>query len=158
MVATALILLITKIPTVWFATSVSIIICREIFVSALREWIAQQQHSTSTNTDNNNTNTATATTCTAASTTSGNKGGSIIKVRLLGKIKTSLQMISITLLLLTFPHIGVIYPIQSSNQAMYRASVFLFGLFTFMTSVLFTIISGIQYFRAAWPFLVDAEK
>ena len=151
MVATALILLITKIPTVWFATSVSIIICREIFVSALREWIAQQPIAPIAT----NTTTNTATTATRMNS---NKEGSIIKVSLLGKIKTSLQMISITLLLLTFPHIGIMYPIQSSNQAMYRASIFLFGLFTFLLSVLFTIISGLQYFRAAWPFLVAAEK
>ena len=151
MVATALILLITKIPTVWFATSVSIIICREIFVSALREWMSQQQQLTPT------ANTAITNTSTT-SNNSSSKGSSIIKVSLLGKIKTSLQMISITLLLLTFPHIGIIYPIQSSNQAIYRASIFLFGLFTFLLSVLFTIISGLQYLRAAWPFLVEPEK
>ena len=156
MVATALILLITKIPTVWFATSVSIIICREIFVSALREWMSQQQQLTPT-ANTAITNTATTDTSTT-SNNSSSKGSSIIKVSLLGKIKTSLQMISITLLLLTFPHIGIIYPIQSSNQAIYRASIFLFGLFTFLLSVLFTIISGLQYLRAAWPFLVEPEK
>lgn len=40
MVATALIMLVCQLPTWWFAIPVAIIMCREIGVSALREWMA----------------------------------------------------------------------------------------------------------------------
>ena len=40
MVATALIMLVCQLPTWWFACPVALIMCREIGVSALREWMA----------------------------------------------------------------------------------------------------------------------
>ena len=40
MVATALIMLVCQLPTWWFAIPVAVIMCREIGVSALREWMA----------------------------------------------------------------------------------------------------------------------
>jgi CDP-diacylglycerol---glycerol-3-phosphate 3-phosphatidyltransferase len=42
MVATALIMLVCQLPTWWFACPVAVIISREIGVSALREWMAEQ--------------------------------------------------------------------------------------------------------------------
>ena len=42
MVTAALILLVSSIPSWWFATSVAVIIIREIFVSALRDWMSSK--------------------------------------------------------------------------------------------------------------------
>ena len=70
MVATALALLISIYPYAWVAIPGIVIICREIIVSALREWMAELGQST------------------------------IVKVSSFGKIKTAAQMIAIFLLLL----------------------------------------------------------
>ena len=42
MVATALVLLVCQLPVWWFAVPVALIICRELGVSALREWMAER--------------------------------------------------------------------------------------------------------------------
>ena len=42
MVAAALILLVCQLPVWWFACPVVLIMCREIAVSALREWMAEK--------------------------------------------------------------------------------------------------------------------
>ena len=70
MVATALALLISIYPYAWVAIPSVVIICREIIVSALREWMAEL----------------------------GQRA--IVKVSSIGKIKTISQMFSIVLLLL----------------------------------------------------------
>lgn len=70
MVAAALALLITLYPYSWVAIPAIVIICREIIVSALREWMAELGQS------------------------------AIVKVSSIGKIKTASQMIAIFLLLL----------------------------------------------------------
>lgn len=44
MVATALVMLVCQLPTWWFACPVALIMCREIGVSALREWMAGEKH------------------------------------------------------------------------------------------------------------------
>jgi len=73
MVGTALVFLVCQIPTWWFALPVSLILCREIAVSALREWMAEQRQSAT------------------------------VQVGTLGKIKTAMQMISTALLLEACP-------------------------------------------------------
>ena len=70
MVATALGLLIALYSYSWVAIPAIIVICREIIVSALREWMAEI----------------------------GQR--SVVKVSIIGKIKTTCQMVSIFLLLL----------------------------------------------------------
>ncbi|MBK2125765.1 CDP-diacylglycerol--glycerol-3-phosphate 3-phosphatidyltransferase [Fangia hongkongensis] len=70
MVATALGLLIALYPYPWVAVPAIIIICREIIVSALREWMAEI----------------------------GQR--SVVKVSMVGKVKTACQMAAIFLLLL----------------------------------------------------------
>lgn len=70
MVATALGLLIALYPYAWVAIPAIIIICREIIVSALREWMAEI----------------------------GQR--SVVKVSFIGKVKTSAQMAAISILLL----------------------------------------------------------
>lgn len=70
-VAVALVLLVGKHGTPWLAIPASVIICREIMVSALREWMAEL----------------------------GKRAH--VAVSYIGKCKTALQMISIFVLLLT---------------------------------------------------------
>ena len=70
MIATALILLVTLYPYPWVAIPSIIIVCREIIVSALREWMAELGQRT------------------------------IVKVSGIGKVKTASQMAAIFLLLL----------------------------------------------------------
>ena len=68
-VATALVLLVDHYDSIWLTLSAIVIIGREILVSALREWMARRGQSQS------------------------------VAVTLMGKLKTTLQMIAITLLL-----------------------------------------------------------
>ena len=69
MVCAALVILVQSYPYFWMALAAIVIICREIVVSALREWMAELG------------------------------ARSIVKVSNIGKYKTAAQMISITLLL-----------------------------------------------------------
>ena len=68
-VATALVLLVDHYDSIWLTLAAIVIIGREILVSALREWMARRGQSQS------------------------------VAVTLMGKLKTTLQMIAITLLL-----------------------------------------------------------
>ncbi|MDG1034908.1 MAG: CDP-diacylglycerol--glycerol-3-phosphate 3-phosphatidyltransferase [Luminiphilus sp.] len=68
-VATALVLLVDHYDSIWLTLSAIVIIGREILVSALREWMARRGQSQS------------------------------VAVTLMGKLKTTLQMIAIILLL-----------------------------------------------------------
>ena len=69
-VATALVLLVALYPYPWVAIPAIIIICREIIVSALREWMAELGQRV------------------------------VVKVSFIGKVKTAAQMAAIFLLLL----------------------------------------------------------
>ena len=128
MVATALIMLVTKIPIWWFALGVGLIICREIFISALRELMAQQGKST------------------------------VIKVGQLGKIKTALQMISIWLLLETCPGTSVSSFDLFDFLRIPKPPIFLFSLFLFFSSVSLTLISGLQYIIASSTHLLKSTS
>ncbi len=77
MVATALVLLVQADPTPWLAIPAAIIVCREIAVSALREWMAEI----------------------------GERAQ--VAVSLIGKFKTTAQMFSIILLLYQTPLMGL---------------------------------------------------
>ena len=68
-IAVALILLVEEHATPWFSIPAAVIVCREITVSALREWMADVGKSTH------------------------------VAVSLLGKLKTALQMVAICMLL-----------------------------------------------------------
>ncbi|MAZ44074.1 MAG: CDP-diacylglycerol--glycerol-3-phosphate 3-phosphatidyltransferase [Legionellales bacterium] len=70
-VCTSLILLLAKHNSIWFTIPVLIIVCREIAVSALREWMAEL----------------------------GRRAR--VKVSFIGKLKTAVQMLAIFILLLT---------------------------------------------------------
>jgi CDP-diacylglycerol--glycerol-3-phosphate 3-phosphatidyltransferase len=73
MVGTALVFLVCQIPTWWFALPVTLILTREIAVSALREWMAEK----------------------------GQRA--VVKVGALGKLKTAFQMLSTAMLLEACP-------------------------------------------------------
>ena len=77
MVAMALVLLVQADPTPWLAIPAAIIVCREIAVSALREWMAEI----------------------------GERAQ--VGVSLIGKFKTTAQMFSIILLLYQIPFMNL---------------------------------------------------
>ena len=108
-VVSALIVLITYHHNAWLTIPSLIIVGREIVISALREWMAEMNDSVA------------------------------IAVSYLGKVKTTLQMIAITLLL--------IVPVESQSIAMKMGYVLLY------LAAVMTLWSMWQYLRAAWTSL-----
>ncbi len=111
MVATALVVTVQHHHTVWIALWASVIIGREIAVSALREWMAEiGQHAK-------------------------------VSVAMVGKIKTTVQMIALGFLLYRDPLWGL--------------PIFLIGEWLLAAAAVLTLWSGFEYLRAAWPSLID---
>ena len=106
-VATALILLLAENASALFALPTIVIIGREIVISALREWMAEVGHRSN------------------------------VAVSQIGKIKTTLQMTAIIVLLLFNPDkfIGLHY----------------FGICLLYGAAILTLWSMVIYLRAAWP-------
>jgi CDP-diacylglycerol--glycerol-3-phosphate 3-phosphatidyltransferase len=113
MVATALILIVDNNPTnysgIWVALPAAVIVGREITISALREWMAEVGAS------------------------------SKVAVSMLGKLKTTAQMMSLVLLIYGEPIAGLA-----------TAEV---GLLLLYVASLLTLWSMVSYLRAAWPAL-----
>jgi CDP-diacylglycerol--glycerol-3-phosphate 3-phosphatidyltransferase len=109
MVAVALVLLVQDNPAPLFAIPAAIIIGREIAISALREWMAEIGARTK------------------------------VAVSIVGKLKTTLQMIAILLLLYKMP-LGV-FPTHTA------------GLVLLYIAAALTLWSMIVYLHAAWPLL-----
>ena len=107
MVATALFLIVQSHPTKWMALWAAVIVGREIAVSALREWMAEL----------------------------GQRAK--VAVATVGKIKTIVQMVAVTLLLYQAPLLGI--------------PVFTIGEWMLAAAALLTLWSGYEYLRAAWP-------
>jgi CDP-diacylglycerol--glycerol-3-phosphate 3-phosphatidyltransferase len=107
MVAVALGLLIELHGSIWFTLPAVVIVCREIVISALREWMAE----------------------VGARAT--------VAVSLLGKIKTTLQIVAIVVLLAFDPARHTVMK-NLGIAALYVAAVL-------------TLWSMIIYLRAAWP-------
>lgn len=105
MVCVSLGLLIEGHASWWLTLPALIIIGREIVISALREWMAELGKRAS------------------------------IAVSMIGKAKTSLQMLSIFILLSQTPDTTIAYA----------------GLVLLYGSVVLTIWSMVQYLKAAWP-------
>lgn len=127
MVATAMVMLTNQIPTWWFTTPVSLILCREIGVSALREWMAEQ----------------------------GQRA--VVKVGVIGKWKTAIQMISTALLLYAAPEVN-----RSRNEMVFTnmtkiSPLFTIGVILLYISAYLTLLSGWQYFTAAWPSISSSD-
>jgi CDP-diacylglycerol--glycerol-3-phosphate 3-phosphatidyltransferase len=110
MVAVALVLLVQSEPTVAFAIPAAVIIGREITISALREWMAILG------------------------------ARARVAVSMVGKFKTSAQMLAIFLLL--FGHDPGTMPVHNLGMGL-----------LYLAAVL-TIWSMFVYLRAAWPSLV----
>jgi CDP-diacylglycerol---glycerol-3-phosphate 3-phosphatidyltransferase len=113
-VAAALVLIVSKDPR-WFVVIVSVVIIgREIAVSALREWMAEI----------------------------GARGR--IKVSVMAKYKTIMQIVGLSLLLFREDLFGI---------PMYKLGLFLTGV-----AAVLTLWSMIQYLRLAWPELRGSAK
>jgi CDP-diacylglycerol--glycerol-3-phosphate 3-phosphatidyltransferase len=106
-VVTALVLLVGHHHNVWLTLPGIVIVSREIFISALREWMAEM-----------------------------NRRG-LVAVSMLGKIKTTLQMIAIAILL--------------ANPPDFRNVIVVAGYVLLYVAALMTLWSMIMYLRAAWP-------
>jgi len=106
LVALVLVLLVASYSTAWFILPVSIIIGREILVSALREWMAS-------------------------------KGlRDVVAVAYAGKVKTTVQMIAIIILLASDPAGPALFW-QTGYVLIYLAAAL-------------SLYSMVQYFKAAW--------
>ena len=105
MVAAALVVLVQWQPTISMAFAAIVIISREISISALREWMAELGARTS------------------------------VAVSYVGKLKTTFQMIAISVFLLNWK------PIEPLAYVLLYAAVIL------------TLWSMVIYLRAAWPWL-----
>jgi CDP-diacylglycerol--glycerol-3-phosphate 3-phosphatidyltransferase len=103
-VATALVMLVLEYPSIWMTLSAMVIIGREIVISALREWMAELGKRTS------------------------------VAVSYVGKLKTTLQMVAITILLVGEPGTWI------GNL----------GLFALVAASALTLWSMFIYLKAAW--------
>lgn len=109
MVAVALVLLVQADPTPALAIAAAVIIGREITVSALREWMAEIG------------------------------ARARVAVSLVGKFKTTIQMVAIVLLILREP--------------VYEVPVYPLGIVLLYLAATLTLWSMMVYLRAAWPSL-----
>ena len=121
MVAVALLLIVQKHPTPWMALWAAVIIGREIAVSALREWMAEL----------------------------GQRA--MVKVATIGKIKTIVQMVALTLLLYFEP---LVVPFTGGRWVI---PMFTIGDWLLAAAALLTLWSGLAYLRAAWPALREDD-
>lgn len=113
MVAVVLILLVQENPGVLFAIMASIIVGREITISALREWMAVLGESTR------------------------------VRVAMIGKVKTVVQMAALFMLLWENPLAGV---------PMYTT-----GYWLLATAAVLTLISMVLYVRGALPVILGRD-
>jgi CDP-diacylglycerol--glycerol-3-phosphate 3-phosphatidyltransferase len=113
MVAITLFLLVQENPTPLLAITSAVIVGREIAISALREWMAEI----------------------------GSRG--LVKVALLGKIKTVMQIVAIVVLL---------YQHDSAGLRLFHV-----GEALLVVAAALTIWSGLDYLRAAWPAMKSSK-
>ncbi|NAW35758.1 CDP-diacylglycerol--glycerol-3-phosphate 3-phosphatidyltransferase [Halomonas alimentaria] len=107
MVAVALALMIERYDVIWLTLPALVIIGREIVISALREWMAEM----------------------------GKRGS--VAVSWIGKLKTTLQMVAIFLLLAFAP----------------GTPIAMLAVVTLYVAAALTLWSMVLYLRAAWPHL-----
>lgn len=122
MVAVALFLIVQGHPTPWMALWAAVIVGREIAVSALREWMAEL----------------------------GRRA--MVKVAMIGKIKTTVQMIALLCLLYS-----VTPGKTQANDIWLGTPIFHIGDWLLAFAAVLTLWSGFQYLHAAWPSLRDDE-
>jgi CDP-diacylglycerol--glycerol-3-phosphate 3-phosphatidyltransferase len=109
MVTVALVLLVQDNPSPLFAVPAAIIVGREIAISALREWMSEIGERTK------------------------------VAVSIIGKFKTTIQMVAILLLLYKLP----LGPFPSHDV----------GIVLLYVAAILTLWSMLVYLRAAWPIL-----
>ncbi|MEJ2444038.1 MAG: CDP-diacylglycerol--glycerol-3-phosphate 3-phosphatidyltransferase [Exilibacterium sp.] len=114
MVVVALVLLVEAHASPWFAVPAVVIVGREIVISALREWMAELGKRAS------------------------------VAVSFVGKIKTTVQMVAIIVLLGVRPEAGS-FPTTLGYVLLYVAASL-------------TLWSMVVYLKAAWPDLMVASK
>lgn len=127
MVASALVLLSGEWGMV-VAAPATFILCRELGVSALREWMAEMQQR------------------------------NVVKVSWAGKVKTTVQLTAISLLLFTTPPFSMLP--SSATKVQYLTAltrIAQLGLVCLYGAALATAVSGFGYLSAAWPLLTQAE-
>ncbi len=113
-VAVALVLILESRPMILIALPVMIIIGREILISALREWMAEMGKRTS------------------------------VAVSNIGKVKTTLQMIAIAVLLLADPAV--------------KGLLNALGILLLYVAAILTLWSMTIYLKAAWPELTASSE
>lgn len=109
MVAVALLLLVQSEPTPALAIPAAVIIGREITISALREWMAELG------------------------------ARAQVAVSMIGKVKTTVQMIAILLMIYEQPLMGL--------------PIYTIGFVLLYIAAILTLWSMVVYLRAAWPSL-----
>ncbi|MRI34262.1 CDP-diacylglycerol--glycerol-3-phosphate 3-phosphatidyltransferase [Endozoicomonas sp. OPT23] len=114
MVATALCLLVEDYREFWMTVPAMVIIGREIVISALREWMAELGKRTS------------------------------VAVNMIGKMKTALQMMAITMLLFSSSPLNGFFGYA--------------GIALLYVSAILTLWSMYVYLKAAWPDLSPFTK
>ena len=120
MVAVALFLIVQGHPTSWMALWAAVIVGREIAVSALRDWMAGIGHRAT------------------------------VKEALIGKVKTMVQMVALTMLLYSV--------VPGRPPARWPGDpIFHIGDWLLAGAAILTLLSGLQYLIAAWPALVADE-
>ena len=112
-VAVALVLLVSKDHHSVVVLMACVIIGREIAISALREWMAEL----------------------------GERAR--VAVSSLGKLKTILQMVGLSLMLYRYPLLGI--------------NIYTIGLWLSVAAAALTLWSMISYLRAAWPVLKSVD-
>lgn len=111
MVAAALLLLVSQYPSPWMAIAGIVIVSREILISALREWMAEL----------------------------GKRAA--VKVSMVGKVKTTMQMVALLILL---------------SQPPGYSAVVIVGFVLMYVAVVLTLWSMLLYLHAAWRVLWKA--
>lgn len=113
-VAVALVMLVQTNPTIWLVIPAAVIVGREIAISALREWMAEI----------------------------GERAQ--VAVSIIGKIKTTAQMVALLMLLYREP-LGALPTLETGVVFLYVAAIL-------------TLWSMVIYLRAAWPLLTGGNS
>lgn len=114
LVTITLVILAASYPSPWYVIPAAVIVAREVMVSALREWMAEQRQRDA------------------------------VAVGMVGKVKTTFQMIAIGVLLTTDPQGPMLLWFGGYVLINVAAALTLWSLF--------------QYLRSAWPLLKSGMR
>ena len=114
LVVVVLVFLVSIYPSIWFVIPTCIIIAREVLVSALREWMASSNQR------------------------------NIVAVVFMGKLKTTVQMIAIIVLIASDP----------TGEPLFWQ----FGFVLLYVSAILSLWSMLYYFKVAWTSLSTNGK